>query len=44
MSPGEHQIAWDGRDQAGRPVTPGIYFCRLQGSSEQMARKILIVR
>jgi len=26
---GEHAVAWDGRDDAGRAVPSGIYFCRL---------------
>ncbi|MGH7725781.1 MAG: hypothetical protein ACREOU_10195 [Candidatus Eiseniibacteriota bacterium] len=25
-----HEVTWDGRDQAGRPVGPGIYFARFR--------------
>ena len=27
---GEHRIRWDGRDEAGRPVSPGLYLYRLE--------------
>jgi hypothetical protein len=27
--PGRHTTHWDGRNAEGRPVAPGIYFCRL---------------
>jgi len=27
---GEHALAWDGRDDAGRSVAPGLYFARLE--------------
>lgn len=28
-TPGEHAIAWDGRDSAGRRLPPGVYLARL---------------
>ena len=30
LGTGRHEIAWDGLDQSGRAVSPGIYFCRLK--------------
>jgi len=27
--PGYYTVTWDGKDSDGRPVTSGIYFCRL---------------
>jgi len=27
--PGSYRIAWNGRDEAGRPLATGIYLCRL---------------
>jgi glucose/arabinose dehydrogenase len=36
---GEHSIAWDGRDDAGRSVADGIYLARIEvGGSAQTAR------
>jgi hypothetical protein len=29
MEAGEHQVVWDGRDQGGRTLEPGMYFYRL---------------
>ncbi len=29
LDAGEHQILWDGRDRNGRPVSSGIYLCRV---------------
>ena len=29
VSKGSHTVVWDYRDDEGRPVTSGIYFCRL---------------
>jgi hypothetical protein len=40
--PGVHSVLWDGKDQAGGRVGPGVYFYRLQwkdrSESEQMVR------
>ena len=29
--PGYHQVTWDSRDDAGQPVSNGVYFYRLVG-------------
>jgi hypothetical protein len=29
QGPGAHEVAWDGRDGAGRDLAAGTYFCRL---------------
>ncbi len=39
---GAGRIVWDGRDQRGRPVSSGVYFYRLDGSSE--AGRVMLVR
>ncbi len=46
---GEVQLAWDGRDVAGRRVPGGVYFLRLvedegRGSGEVAAAKLTVVR
>jgi len=43
LAPGEHRMAWDGRDQEGRPVSSGIYLYRLRvGAASQVKRMVLI--
>ena len=34
QSSGAYQIAWDGRDQAGNVVPPGIYYARLKVATQ----------
>ena len=46
QSSGEYEIAWDGKDQAGEVVPPGIYYARLKVSTQTegagiQARQIL---
>ncbi len=44
QSPGEHIIAWDGRDDGGLPVVAGIYLCRLETGRTAKARKLILLR
>ncbi len=37
---GRHVVQWDGRDQAGRPLSPGIYFIRLGTHDGVLAHKL----
>lgn len=30
LAAGKHSVAWDGRDDTGRPVAAGVYLCKLQ--------------
>jgi N-acetylmuramoyl-L-alanine amidase len=41
---GHHTIRWDSRDDLGRPVASGIYFCRLQAGSRAFTKKMVLVR
>jgi hypothetical protein len=46
---GEHVARWDGRENLGNPVPSGIYFCRLDASSQEgkimsLARKMMLLR
>jgi len=27
LAPGTHEVAWDGKDDAKRPLSSGTYFC-----------------
>jgi hypothetical protein len=35
------RIFWNGRDQRGRPVPSGVYFCRLEAGGRAETRKVV---
>ena len=37
-------VSWDGRDDSGRPVCSGLYFCRLTTGDRILARKMALLR
>ena len=39
QSPGRYSIIWDGRDDAGRELSDGMYFWRLQTGAEETVDK-----
>ena len=41
---GEHRIAWDGRDQYGRPVASGVYVYSLQTGGWAVHRRMMLLR
>jgi len=41
---GDYQIAWDGQDNAGRPVTNGMYYARVLSGDQQAVREMALVR
>jgi hypothetical protein len=43
--PGDHEVGWDGRDAAGRPVSSGIYFAGLSSDGTgAVTRKLVLIR
>jgi flagellar hook assembly protein FlgD len=44
LSSGDHRIAWDGRDSAGRAVANGVYFCRVKAGVVEQTAKVLLMR
>ena len=46
VEPGRYNMAWRATDGAGRPVAPGVYFCRLLNADTgaSSVRKITLVR
>ncbi len=44
ISPGDHQIIWDGKDDKGKETASGIYFCRLKVGSYQGIRKLVLLK
>lgn len=44
FEPGMHERAWDGRDDAGRALGPGIYFARLLAGGATRTVKLVLAR
>ncbi|NOY79224.1 MAG: T9SS type A sorting domain-containing protein [Calditrichaeota bacterium] len=44
FSAGYHSIVWDGRDDRGRVVGPGIYLYRLQSGSRILVNKMIFMK
>jgi hypothetical protein len=40
-APGRYVLVWDGRDQSGVPVAPGLYFCRFKTGDGLSSKKML---
>ncbi len=43
QSPGQHQALWDGKDELGRPVGRGTWFCRMTAGSFQAVSKLTTI-
>lgn len=44
LAAGDHAARWNGRDAAGRPVPPGVYFGVLDSGGEKRARRLVKIR
>jgi flagellar hook assembly protein FlgD len=41
---GTHRLTWDGRDEAGTPVAPGVYLVRVRAGSDVQVRRAVRLR
>ncbi len=41
---GGHEYVWDGRDDAGRTLASGVYFCRLTDGRAVATRRLILLR
>ena len=41
---GRHAVAWEGRDDAGRAVSAGAYFCRIEAGAQVAVRRMMLVK
>ena len=41
LAPNTYSLTWDGRDDHGRHVAPGIYFWRLESDDATLTRKAI---
>ncbi len=44
MTAGEHAVAWDGRDDGGKPVASGVYLTRLVAGERVATGRMALVR
>ncbi|MDZ7331296.1 MAG: M1 family aminopeptidase [candidate division KSB1 bacterium] len=42
--PGQYELSWDGCDSTGMPVASGVYIYRLFTSSDEISRKLALIR
>ena len=44
LAAGDHAVAWDGTDGAGRTVASGVYFARLRAEGTSMTHKMVLAK
>ncbi|MCD4650943.1 MAG: peptidylprolyl isomerase [Candidatus Cloacimonetes bacterium] len=44
MSSGIHQVEWQGKDNNGKLVASGVYYCVLKTADNMMVRKVLMMK
>lgn len=44
LHPGEHTVSWDGTDEAGAPVSPGVYYCKFQVGERSLTKRVILLR
>jgi glucose/arabinose dehydrogenase len=44
LSPGYKSVIWDGKNQDGRDVASGVYFCRLKVGDFSQSKKMLLLK
>lgn len=43
-SSGVHSVVWDGKDDSGRKVSAGIYFCHMQAGQFSKTNKMILMK
>jgi len=43
-APGIYRVAWDGRDESGRPAASGVYFYELAVGRIRLLRRLTVIR
>ncbi len=44
LHPGDYSIGWDGRDEKGVKVSPGVYYCKLQIGERNLTKRVILLR
>jgi aminopeptidase N len=43
LAEGPHRFDWDGRDEHGRPVPPGLFWVRLEAAGRRLTQKLVVI-
>ncbi|MCK4806244.1 MAG: T9SS type A sorting domain-containing protein, partial [Candidatus Aegiribacteria sp.] len=43
LNTGSYNTIWDGRDAGGRRLDPGVYFCRIESSTFNITRQMILL-
>ena len=44
MATGSYSTLWNGTDRRGNTITPGVYFCRIEGSSFNCTKRMILLK
>lgn len=44
LHPGGYQTGWDGLDENGAKVAPGVYYCKLQIGARSLTKRVILLR
>jgi len=44
FQPGDYSFAWNGLDQNGVKVSPGVYYCKLQIGERTLTKRVILLR
>jgi hypothetical protein len=44
LDAGTHQLTWDGCNEEGAPLAPGVYFVRLEAGTVSRQQKVILMR
>jgi flagellar hook assembly protein FlgD len=40
---GEHRLSWNGNDEGGRKVAPGVYFLRIHAAGATRTQRVVLI-
>ena len=43
FAPGRNEVVWDGKNDRGSRVSPGVYFCRLTADQADLSQRLVYV-
>jgi hypothetical protein len=44
LHPGDYSMGWDGTDEYGAEVSPGVYYCKLQVGERSLTKRVVLLR
>ena len=40
----EYRVTWDGRDESNKPVSSGVYYCKIESGIDVAVKKMVLVK